>query len=104
MRPVPYRPVLVLTDPFARRMREQPTIRAFNQQVRLMTGNNQPARRTVPPRLVVHAAVLTQVAITSTVQLVLANLVEGTALPLRLRARRASKAIGTSPLMSVFLG
>ena len=104
MRPVPYRLIFFLTDPFTRRMREQPAIRTFNQQIRLLTTNNQPARRTVFPGLVVHAAVFTQVGIAAPVELVLANLVQRSTLPLRLRTGRASQTVGTSPLMSVFLG
>ena len=104
MRPVPYRPVLVLTDSFTRSMGEQSAIRTLDQQVRLMTGNNQPARRTVFSGLVVHTTIFTQVRIAPSIELVLANLIQRTALPLRLRTRRASKAISTSPLVSVFLG
>ena len=103
MRPVPYRPVLVLADAFTRRMREQPAIRTFYQQVRLMTGNNQPARRTVFSGLVVHAAIFTQVRIAPSIELVLANLVERSTLPLRLRTGRAPQAVRAPPLMSILL-
>ena len=84
MRLPPYCEILFLTDPFTTRMRKQFAISTFNQQVRLRIRYNQPARRTVLSRLVVHTAVFTQVRIAAPIQLVLANFIEETTLSLGL--------------------
>ncbi len=84
-------------------MRKQFAISTFNQQVRLRIRYDQPARRTILSRLVVHTAVFTEVRVAAPIQLVLANFIEETALSLGLATRRTPEAVRAPPLVAVLL-